>query len=1691
MGRNKRAARGSLLHFVAIFAAVFISIFVGGNAFADVTNGIITGSDGVRWEYEYDLSDSSVATIRFYDKPATLATVTVPSLAQLRQLIPNVGSIQTYFLKDADTAAQDQKYTDVTRRTATANTTKLDMSNTSTIQILGVKPIIDPEVETELVFGSNMVIGDVLGKRVKTSVCTGNLSYSSWNNTYSCWPYETRTFEGFEGNIAGWETMTDEQKTAYQPTPEDLGCIDVRYANPATDAAGVCYVTNWNSDYYTSFETIHVGKAFSGYKLKLTSFGNFNYVGWETFADSTLADTTMTIDQSGLEGGNIFRNTNLKEVTVETMKVGAGLFRDCALLRTVHFADTVDRIPDDMFAGTGLTSIDFSQTSIKTIGPRAFEGANLTGVNFNGVNKIEYGAFRNNDIKELTLPKTINYLESDLFYGNTNVKKVTIAYDTLTSGTTLPFFVVADGSWRGKYDQNAALNHVEELTVLAPYAADEEVSETHISYDDYRWRYNCYTQERLDADIRTMNYRIQDRDGNIHDCAAAANGYGMINYVRGLNIWSASQENAKFEDDFANVAAYKNVIAPIYFYNFDALKKITVGAGYEYIGSSAFWSQPSTDFGADVWDVNSNNQRSISSVSLPEGLKGIGNLAFGYLSKVDISINLPSSLEFIGQSAFTRTYYMKNDIDLPNLKYIGDHAFAGTMVHDVYLHNTTEYLGYNAFWGDMNLNDITIDFDFFNPNIENWTLRGITDGDNYSYKSLWFGRMFGNPYSGYLSAYGGGCNVETHLSAKGFRCDVAGGYDAMKYGTITFTDKNVSPFPSTVGDKDSISYSGEYSYGTLHDTLFGFDFFADKVDLSKAGWKVLPSGTFGYYSRIGEVVLPENLEVIGRDAFNGAWIDGEITIPDSVKIIGDMAFNPMAAVKNMDYGTYKDYTTPKISKLPSSLEYVGFEAFYGDDNLTADLNAPNLKYVGVRAFQGTKLRDVYLGEVQSLREGTFANIPTLRNITIDTDFGSAVTAEVDTSFTIPQSLLDMFGGDEVKAKNAVVSKGIHDGHGQTYQKWNPTTRQNEDHIRYIYGKDFETFYTIFSKTMKESSEGTRDGQATAGEEFGILKFTEKNTTDLTAGMIGAFSYLSFEEVDLSATGWTQLPTNSSAFRYSHIGTLKLPAGLKTVTSTSFEHATIDNEFALPETLTTIGRGAFQWASANITNALPESVKVIDSAAFYSSDFTDNLTIPGGVTSIGYSAFNAGDADVHYDTITIEPSLTSAVASGQLVHQMFWHADVDKMTVKSASLVGYERGDGPGNEEFWHMPFDEIVITSLPKITYGAFNGCMNLTKVDASKDTALRIIRDEAFMNDEKLDTVLFAPGLRNETVAVGDRAFKNTGFRTIGKAGTDFSLYAAKFDAESEVFSYMKKLKSVDVPATFSNGVIPAKTFYNSPELEEASIAYKVKMIDNAAFANDNKLKRIFIWGDTVVKDENLPGYVAPAVPGMGADDDDDNNEQLGPTIPEGTDIYAYSTWHAEPYAGSSARANFEGDFYALDEVLYLTTNKTHVKINDDETDFDKSGLIVYGLRRDGVVLESDQWSEFDGNAYARSQKDLNFSKMTQAIMDDPEFATVWDTPVPVNELDLGNENFANIDYELVDDEAGVAGIRRVNIIYTDAYTGGEPDTDVLPLTDGDPEIPAPVTLDNIMKAVAMFGVVAVVGTGALIASRRMFRRR
>ncbi len=1730
MCRNKHAINGSLLLFGAFGVATLLSTLIGGKVFAaqSTSNGVYTDSTtGVRWEYELvtdtdNQVDPQVLTIRYYDKPVDATTVKVPSLTDLIAGVPGAtNDLNTYFLKDADTAAQDTAYgASYPRVTTSTPTTVLDMSATNKIQIMGVKPIIDPDVETELIFGEEMVIGDTYTKSITATRCNGWV-YNEWNPTW--WGYDCIEEDIVidPATIPGWSEKTLAEKISYIPTPADFGCIAKGYfSSPERPVEGQCYYRRFNQS------TTFVGGAFAGYKLKLTNFkaSNFNYVGWKAFKNSTFSEenTTITIDGNTLGGGKIFQNTNIKNITINTESIGVALFKDCQQIEHINFGENVSFIQNDTFAGTNLTSFDFSGTNIKRIGARAFEGAQLTTVDFTGIERIDYGAFRDNDIRELYLPKSINYLQSSIFTNNTSLKKVTIAYDTLSSGTTLPFWVVYGGP---ELCSGSNCNFpLEEVNIIAPYAADEPVSATHVTYDDYRWGFNTWTQEHT---------------GGSQPNNWGANSYGYAN-----------GQSYKFEDDFADYDNYKNILAPLYFATFSNLKKITIGEGYEYIGSSAFWYDtflgiewPATQALDGTFNGQMKNGRYLEKIQLPETLKGVGNLAFQGSYAVNMQVNLPRGLEFIGISAFQALYHMGGDFDLPNLKYLGDHAFNGTSLRDITIHDTLEYWGAKAFINDPFVRNITIDCDIFSPDkyvpwaTEDYSLTsdsGVIPSNEFF--RLQFGYYTGEGITS--SNWGSGASV---ADAERWGIDersYLGQRAWSHFGKITFTNKVVHMMAMMDHDSDNTSST---------DSFFG-QTSADEIDMSGMPWKILPRKFFNRI-HVGKISLPQNLEIIAHHAFVNTQIDEELVIPDSVKIIGAHAFEQqelIARVKNCHYDSSignsvcepNPLPTIKITKLPASLEYVGHEAFWGDYNMTADLNAPNLKYIGSHAFMNSGIRDVLLPNgLTTLREGAFAANANLRNITIDVNLSDIYTTVPERfgpdSYTFPSYFVDWAGNaEEARIEiDSVALKSRCEYFDAQIAAGDYSILDWFDDFYCLDRKPLETFYTIFNKQVAEPAYYSyytpfkvKEGQVDSGDTYGTLTFGPHATVDLNNTSDGVFAGLNFDTVDLSQAGWKSLSTHINAFYKSKIGTIILPNTIETINANAFQRAEVTNpitfpaslrkvdasafqwakiggldikegleeiknagflwaeiggEFALPSTLKTLEHAAFMEAKGFITNMLPEGVEFVGDAAFYQTDMADELTIPSTVTTIEWSPFNANNVDVHYNKVTIKPDIAAASTSKQLVHQLLWHVDLDELVVESNMLVGLERyADTNGYQEFYNMPMDKVTITSLPTITYGAFDKCSNLVEVDMSQNANLRDIKTEAFLDAEKLHIIKFSPALKNETVNVGQRAFVNTAFETMGDSTKEFDLTAAKFNATPQglAFAWMPKLRTLDIPRNFSNNTIPVATFYNDTNLEEVTVDYKITLIDNGAFVNDTKIKKVFIWGNTVVKNDGLEGYTAPEWFGQGGDDDDDTDadpvDPVDPatlTIPGQADIYAYSVSPTEAYAGFTRnKPEVTGTFYPLDEVLYLTSNKPTVLLSDDESDFDKSDLIVYGLRRDGLVLESDEWAQYDGVVYPRSARPLTFEKMAATVAADPAFGTVYDTPVPLNELSIGNENFAAIDFAIVPAQDDPA-VRIVNIVYTDGYTGGEPDTDIDPrqvTPDPTPVIPDepddPVEPDN-----------------------------
>ena len=1692
-----------------LFVAFVISGIAGqGNVYAEtqVEKGVFTDANDIRWEYQLQTPDEGdqVLSIFFYDKPETLQTVTVPSLNEVLSKVPSASSnLNTYFLKDADDAAQDTNYTDLTRRAATKETKKLDMTNTSKIQIVGVAPIIDPTVETELVFGQNMVISDATknGKMVRASIC-GTMYYSSYNDYYYCYDSYNKYFP-----LPDYRSMTAEEIASFSPSYADYGLKYYR-----DNVTSLTYDSDKSYANNISVVNAELG-AFSFYKLKLTNFdaSNFNYVGWDAFAFSEFADTTMTVSGDTLLGGDIFKGTNIKKAIVNTEALGTGIFRDCADLEEVEFADSVHTIAADTFAGAGLTSFDFSTTKIKTIGPRAFEGASLAEINLEGVERIEYEAFKDNDIRELYLPRSINYLQSQLFKGNGNMKKLTVAYDTLTSGTTLPMFVVLDNNYGAGKNSGDPSGSIEELHVIAPYDDDDELSTTHVSYGDYLWRFNAYDQRYMPEcpDNTSCNGNSAAGNDYVHAQYGAwdSSYYSMSASSRANYLGSGSD----FEKRYAHVDTYKNVIAPIYFANMLNLHNITIGDGYEFIGASAFqdWSGSYSNMGHGKVLVRGRGVENTGyALNMPDSLRGIGNGAFVHKFQDSIDFTIPRDIEFIGINAFFNTYFYDKDVDFPNLVALGDHAFEKTRAKNVHLYDKLQYMGAQVFADCLFLNDITFDLDVFNPDIYiAWALphrHGPEWYDGQFHLTTEFGPTY--PYS----------FSRSEIEEFGIRVsedrDIYNHWP-LQFGTITFTDKNVSQLPN--GYHNCYYFENDYNpqgstncpgghYGTgIYNTFFGH-LNADKIDIGDTNWKVLSARMF-VQTNIGEVILPKNLEVIPGDSFSDSVIKEELILPDSIKVIGDAAFDfgqIYSYARNWSTGEineeYLNNHTIHITKLPKSLEYLGDDAFWGDYGLTADLNSPNLRHVGWKVFWGTRLRDVYLPPtIKALHAAAFANIKTLRNITIDFDLG-ALPPNYDEGMDpndFPQSLREYAGANLYQLVHMSCS-AHHMANSSDY----PVT----------------TFYSLFNQGNVSDEKDSNGriityGQKEAHTHYGKVVFTDKNQTDIYMTGTGYFGGLEFDELDMSAAGWKSIVTVPWAFESTKIGKLKLPQGLETVTMGAFESAEIEQPFTWPSTLKTINTSAFQWAKGMASNTFAEGLEDIQYGAFYAADIADEMVIPSTVKSIGMSAFNAGDADVHYEKVTIKPDLNYDMDNHQMIHQMFWQNDIKEMVIESSELPVTNRPGGRGEEEFYAMPLEKVTFTNIPIITADAFLNNTKLKEVDLSKDANLRVIADEAFLNDEKLHIIKFSPDLKQETVTIGQHAFQGTAFETMGDSSTDFDLTAAKFDGSRGLaFAEMPRLRSVSIPDDFSKDAIPVGTFHNDGELVEATVDYRINKMETGAFSNDDNLERIFIWGNTVIEDEKLENYTAPIASAINArlanvtldTGEEIDTADFGVTIPESTDIYAYSVSPTESYAAAQDREEFDSDFYALDEVLYITSNKPRVLLNDDEDDFDKSNLVVYGLRRDGVILQSNSWGEFDGTVYARADSNLTFERMAGFQEENPVYGAVYDTPVPLNQLDYGNVNFENIGFELIRDPDN-ASVRLVNIIYTDKYTEGKPDTDIDPNAPVDePGVPeviekviekvkeilpeTPFTGDNIAAYVISFVALSAVVTIFIAVKRR-----
>ena len=433
----------------------------------------------------------------------------------------------------------------------------------------------------------------------------------------------------------------------------------------------------------------------------------------------------------------------------------------------------------------------------------------------------------------------------------------------------------------------------------------------------------------------------------------------------------------------------------------------------------------------------------ITSISLPEGLKAIGNNAFQYCSKLK-DVTFPSTLESIGTYAFNDCDSIKSIILPEKMSSMGTYAFYHcSNLKTLVISDSLSVIPDNAFYYCSNLKEIILPAKLqgigvsafqYCSNINKITAHATTPPTSVGSHAI--SSIPTNIYmyvpkgSGHL--YSANSNWSSQVIIEGT--------------TPTKVEVNVA----TAGDLgnqllNKVEYLECINELTITGTLNSNDYYQIqsctpnliKIDMSGVKMTTLPESFFNNRKKLREIILPKTLtsisnyamgyctklksieipdgvtslgnsvlsncnalesillpktlKTIGNSAFSSCIKLKSIEIPDSVTSLGSSAFSYCTALKTATIGdgiktipsSAFYYCTNLINiKLPQYLTSIGSSAFYYCTKL-ASIELPyTLTSLGDYAFQNcTALTEVTLPAKLQKESRSFYNCTGIKKMT--------------------------------------------------------------------------------------------------------------------------------------------------------------------------------------------------------------------------------------------------------------------------------------------------------------------------------------------------------------------------------------------------------------------------------------------------------------------------------------------------------------------------------------------------------------------------------------------------------------------------------------------------------------------------------------------------------------------------------------
>ncbi|SFH98946.1 Listeria/Bacterioides repeat-containing protein [Pseudobutyrivibrio sp. OR37] len=309
------------------------------------------------------------------------------------------------------------------------------------------------------------------------------------------------------------------------------------------------------------------------------------------------------------------------------------------------------------------------------------------------------------------------------------------------------------------------------------------------------------------------------------------------------------------------------------FYNCKGITSITIPSSVREIGFDAFAMMLGSNTATTVV-VNSKSMevqdelfhgRTLTSVSLPEGMSTLPKLFNGATFKSGYQLKLPSTVTSISDSAFVKTKGLSKVIFGDKLTTIGQFSFSDSSISALDLPESVTEIKFEAFYNCKNLTSITIPekvrtigYGAFAVNGASPATKLVVNSKNITGADIIFkGRVL------------------TSVSLPEGMAEIP-----RLFESATFTTGYVVDIPesaTTIADSAFRQTKG----------LKTVNFKGNK--LSKIGMYAFDN------SSISQITFPNSLTEIGFEAFHGCVNLTDITIPEQVRNIGYGAFNLMGS----------------------------------------------------------------------------------------------------------------------------------------------------------------------------------------------------------------------------------------------------------------------------------------------------------------------------------------------------------------------------------------------------------------------------------------------------------------------------------------------------------------------------------------------------------------------------------------------------------------------------------------------------------------------------------------------------------------------------------------------------------------------------------------------------------------------------